>query len=100
HAASVPTALYGIVLLMAAIAYTILQVTILAHHHADSRVAAAFGRNVKGKVSLACYAAGVAIAMVVPLAAVLLYVVVALVVLIPHRGVEAVVAAHATAPKG
>src|SRR2546422_655265 len=54
--APVPTAVYGIVLLLSAVAYTILVHTITAHH-ANARLAAALGSDVKAKISLACYVA-------------------------------------------
>jgi len=52
--APVPTAMYGVVLLLAAVAYTILQATIIADQGGDSILRRAIGRDVKGKVSLAC----------------------------------------------
>jgi len=51
HFASAPSALYGVVLLMAAIAYYILQRLIIADQGKDSKLAAAFGRDIKGKIS-------------------------------------------------
>src|SRR5436305_356877 len=55
HFASLPTAVYGVVLLLAAVAYTILQRTILKHQGPDSSLAGAVGKDAKGKLSLVCY---------------------------------------------
>ena len=57
--APVPAALYGVVMLMAAFAYTLLTRALTAHHGADSVLARALGADVKGKVSLLLYAASV-----------------------------------------
>ena len=62
--ASLPTALYGAVLLMAAIGYLILERAIVAHHGAESRLASAVGNELKGKISLALYAAALPLAFV------------------------------------
>src|SRR5918996_195648 len=62
--APVPAAAYGIVSLLAAMAYYILQTTILAEHGPDSRLAVALGRDLKGKASPIIYAAGIALAAV------------------------------------
>jgi len=53
--AELPTAVYGCVLLMAAVAYTILVQTIIAHQGPHSKLRAAIERDVKGKISLALY---------------------------------------------
>jgi uncharacterized membrane protein len=83
--APVPTALYGVLLLMAAIAYTILQRTIIASDGSDSPVALATGSDLKGKLSIALYAAGVGLAFVDRRISGALYVVVALMWLVPDR---------------
>src|SRR5687767_3829246 len=62
HGAPWPTALYGLVLLLAAIAYTVLQRAIIRHHGRDSELATAVGRDAKGKLSIAGYATAIAIA--------------------------------------
>lgn len=85
HFAPVPTALYGVLLLMAAIAFTILQRTIIATDGPDSPVALATGSDVKGKLSLAFYSAGVLLAFVDQRIAGALYLAVALMWLIPDR---------------
>jgi uncharacterized membrane protein len=89
HFASLPTALYGAVLLAAAIAYTILQMRIIAIEGNESLLARAVGRDRKGKASIALYLAGMLVAFVSPLIADLLYAVVALIWLVPDRRIEA-----------
>ncbi len=61
HGGSWPTAFYGAVLLMSAIAYTILQRAIVCQHGRDSKLAAAVGSDLKGKLSIACYALAIAV---------------------------------------
>ena len=88
HFASLPTAVYGVVLLLAAVAYTILQRVILKHQGPDSRLAAALGKDGKGKLSLACYALAIPLAFVHQWISDALYVFVALLWLIPDRRIE------------
>jgi uncharacterized membrane protein len=82
-------AVYGVMLLMAAVAYTILQNAILARHGADSMLAAAVGSDMKGKLSLLMYALAIPLAFVNPAIAGAIYVLVALVWLVPDRRIEA-----------
>ncbi len=89
HLASLPTATYGVLLLLAAIAYTILQSTIIADQGSDSKLAVAVGKDVKGKVSAALYAVAIPLAFVQPWIAAALYVIVALLWLIPDPRIEA-----------
>src|SRR5947209_18002962 len=56
HFAPLPTAVYGVVLILAAVAYTMLQRTIIAEHGPASRLAAAVGNDMKGKISVLLYA--------------------------------------------
>ena len=86
--ASVPTAIYGVVMLMAAVAYIILQRTILKHQGPNSRLATAVGKDVKGKLSLLCYVLAIPLAFVHQLISDGLYVFVALMWLIPDRRIE------------
>jgi uncharacterized membrane protein len=86
--ASVPTAIYGVVMLMAAVAYTILQRTILKHQGSNSRLATAVGKDVKGKLSLLFYILAIPLAFVHQLISDGLYVLVALMWLIPDRRIE------------
>ena len=87
-AAPLPTALYGVVLISAAVAYTILQKTIIASQGPDSRLKAAVKDDVKGKLSVAAYAAAIPLAFVDRRASIALYVVVALIWLVPDRRIE------------
>jgi uncharacterized membrane protein len=88
HFAAAPTALYGVVLLMAAIAYWILQRTIIAAQGPGSALAAAIGKDVKGKASPLLYAVAIPSAFVSPWIAGGLYALVALIWLIPDRRIE------------
>jgi uncharacterized membrane protein len=89
HFAEVPTAAYGVVLLLAAVAYFALQRAIIAGEGADSTLAAAIGRDAKGKASPLIYAAAIGLAFVSRWVAIGLYVVVALLWLVPDRRLEA-----------
>jgi uncharacterized membrane protein len=86
--APLPTAAYGVVLLLGALAYLVLQRTILTEAGAGSKFAAALGRDLKGKLSAACYVAAIALAFVNRWIAVGLYVFVALIWLVPDRRIE------------
>jgi uncharacterized membrane protein len=86
--AALPTAAYGVVLLMAAISYTVLQWAIVACNGTSSALAVAVGRDVKGKLSLAIYAAAVPLAFLNPWIAIILYVAVALMWLVPDPRIE------------
>ncbi len=86
--ASWPVAMYGIVLLCAAIAYFLLTRALVALHGADSTVAQALGRDFKGKLSIAMYVAAVALSFVLPWIGVALYVSVAVMWLVPDRRIE------------
>lgn len=88
HFAPLPTAIYGIDLLLCAVAYTVLQATIIRSQGPHSRLAAAVKGDVKGKVSLALYVAGVAFAFVNDAVSQVLYVAVALMWLVPDRRIE------------
>src|SRR5213076_1745191 len=79
HFAPVPTAVYGMVMLFAAAAYYILQTTIIKHQGGQSKLAAAVGGDVKGKVSPLLYAAAIPLAFVNQWMADALYVAVALI---------------------
>jgi uncharacterized membrane protein len=87
--ASLPTAMYGAVLIMASIAYMILQNSIIAIQGNDSKLADAVGRDFKGKLSLALYAVAIPVAIIQPRLSATLYAVVALIWLIPDRRIEA-----------
>src|SRR5450631_1299097 len=93
HFAAAPTALYGVVLLMAAIAYWILQRTIIARQGPDSPLAMAVGKDIKGKISPVLYAIAIPSAFLSPWIAGSLYAFVALMWLIPDRRIERKLAA-------
>jgi len=90
HNESLPTAIYGCVLIAAAIAYTILQGTIIRAHGPHSKLATAVKGDVKGKISLACYALAIALAFFKPWISDVLFVTVALIWFIPDRRIEKV----------
>ena len=87
-----PTALYGAVLLMAALAWLLLQHSIIASHGEGSLLAQAIGGDLKGKSSLVFYAAAIPIAFFHPWISQILFVFVALLWLIPDRRIERLVA--------
>ncbi|MGI9023162.1 MAG: TMEM175 family protein [Acidimicrobiales bacterium] len=89
--AALPTAAYGGVLLMAAIAYYVLQRAIVVEQGPDSALAAALGRDLKGKFSPVLYVAAIPLAFVNRWIAFGLYVAVALMWLVPDRRLEAAV---------
>ena len=92
HVAALPTALYGVALLMPAIAYVLLQTAIVRVNGADSSLAQALGADLKGKISPLIYIAGIALAFVNPWFSIALYVLVALIWLIPDRRIERAIA--------
>jgi len=94
HHAAVPVAAYGTVLLMAAVAYTILQTTLTWQRDHNAALARAVKRDVKGKVSLVLYIASIPLAFVTTWASITIYVVVALIWLVPDRRIERVLAEH------
>ena len=88
HLAAVPTAIYGCVLLMAAIAFYVLQRAVIAKQGRESLLALTIGKDWKGKLSLALYLAAILLSFVSSWIASALYVVVALLWLIPDRRIE------------
>jgi uncharacterized membrane protein len=88
HAAPLPSAVYGAVLLCAALAWVVLQNAIVADQGADSPLAAAIGRDWKGKLSPAPYLAGIVLAFVQTWISIGLYILVALIWLVPDRRIE------------
>jgi uncharacterized membrane protein len=89
--ASTPTAVYGIILLMPAIAYYLLQKAIIRKHGTHSVLANALGKDIKGKISPIFYIAGIALAFVNPWLAIAIYVLVAVIWLVPDRRIEKVI---------
>ena len=94
HVALVSTVVYGLNLLGAAIAYSILQNTMAAPARAASAMREAFGRDLKGWVSPALYVLGIALAFVVPWLGLLPFIAVAIIWLVPDRRVERYLQAH------
>ena len=91
HFAAAPTALYGVVLLLSAVAYLILQSLIVRSQGAESALRKVIGEDWKGKVSGLLYVIAVAAAFLRPSVSQALYVVVALIWLVPDRRIERVV---------
>ena len=91
HFTAMPSALYGLVLLLAAIAYLILQKSIIASQGKNSLLAKGIGRDRKGKISLLIYISGIAAAFYLPIISGLIYVTVALMWLIPDSRIERVI---------
>lgn len=94
HFAPAPTALYGLVLLMAAVAYGILQRLIIAAQGRDSILQKAVGRDWKGKVSPVLYAIAIPLAFWSQWLSIALYVVVAVMWLVPDQRIERVLTAQ------
>ena len=88
RAAPLPTALYGGVLLFAGAAYTILQAAIIGAEGPDSRLKSAVGDDTKGKLSIAGYVAAIAAAFFDRRISVALYILVAMMWLVPDRRIE------------
>jgi uncharacterized membrane protein len=86
--ATAPEALYGVVLLMNALAYTLLQTLLVRHEGPQSPLAKATRRDLKGKASLAIYIAGIAAAFVLPPLALVFYIAVSVMWFVPDRRVE------------
>jgi uncharacterized membrane protein len=86
--AALPVAFYGVVLLFSGIAYFVLTKTLVANHGQDSVLAIAMGKDIKGKISLLIYAAGIGVAFINPWIAFMLYILVAIIWLIPDRRIE------------
>jgi TMEM175 potassium channel family protein len=91
--APLPTALYGVVLLCAALAYELLQYMIIKLHGSDHFLELAVGRDRKGKISLACLLAAIPLAFVNQWIADALYIVVAAIWLIPDKRIESRISA-------
>jgi uncharacterized membrane protein len=92
HLAAVPVALYGAVLFMAGLAYTILARTLIAYQGKDSVLAIALGKDFKGLASLVFYAIAVAFSFVNTRISIAIYILVAVMWFIPDRRIEKVIA--------
>jgi uncharacterized membrane protein len=88
HFAPLTVAAYGLVLLLAAVAYYLLARVLLAHHERDSVLARALGRDFKGKISALAYVAAIPLAFVATWISLAIYAAVALVWLVPDTRFE------------
>lgn len=89
HFAPLPTALYGVVLLLCAVSYTLLQNKLTKHSDGENALLAeAVSGDLKGKISLVCYIAAIPLAFVQQNIAHALYVIVALIWLVPDKRIE------------
>jgi uncharacterized membrane protein len=95
HNAPLPTAVYGVVLVLAAISYTILQ-TVIIRHQPHSKLATAVGSDLKGKISIVLYLIAIPAAFVHQLISDALYTTVALIWLVPDRRIERRYESHAS----
>jgi uncharacterized membrane protein len=86
-----PTAAYGVVLFCAGVSYSILQRTIIAVNGSDSRLAVALGDDLKGKMSVGLYLLSIPLAFVRPWIAILIFVTVAVMWLVPDTRIESLV---------
>jgi uncharacterized membrane protein len=92
HFAPLPTAVYGVAVLMPAIAWYLLQKAITRTHGTGSTLAKALGSDIKGKISLAFYVAAIVLAFVSPWISLAIYALVALMWLVPDRRIEHAIA--------
>jgi uncharacterized membrane protein len=88
HFAAVPMSVYGFILLMCAISYTILQNKIIKHEGKESLLFQAIQSDIKGKISLVCYVLAISLAFITPWISGLLYITVALIWIIPDKRIE------------
>jgi TMEM175 potassium channel family protein len=93
---SAPVAVYGIVLLGAAIAYWILTRSLIGLHEPDSTLVQALGRDLKGRLSVAAYVLAIAFASFAPWFSIGIYIAVAVAWLIPDRRIERVLGGSPT----
>lgn len=98
HFACDPTIAYGVVLLMASVAYFVLQYAIMAAEGAGSAIKQALGRDWKGKVSMALYAVAIGLGFRAAGISQVIYVLVALMWLVPDRRMERAVSKKETQP--
>ena len=88
HFSMLPTAAYGTILLMAAIAYFILQTTIIKQQGENSILATAIGKDLKGKLSPIFYLSAIALVCLNPLISQMIYIIVALMWIVPDKRIE------------
>jgi uncharacterized membrane protein len=92
HFARLPTAIYGVAMLMPALAWYLLQAAINRTHGAASLLAKALGHDIKGKISLLLYVLAIVLALASPWISVAIYALVAAIWLIPDRRIERAIA--------
>jgi TMEM175 potassium channel family protein len=95
HFATWPTFVYGLVLLLCAISYWLLQTCVIHTHGSHSLLAQAIGSDLKGKISPVLYLTAVGLGFVASWLALMIYLLVALIWLIPDRRIEKVIGAGA-----
>jgi uncharacterized membrane protein len=88
HSVAAPAALYGVVLLMAAVAYFILARILIRDNGPESELAKAFGKDIKGRISIVFYTVGIALSLWHAWLAVATYVLVAILWVVPDRRIE------------
>jgi uncharacterized membrane protein len=88
HFASLPVAMYGVVMLMSGVAYYLLSRSLIRHHGRDSALAVAVGKDVKGVISVAIYVLAISVAFFNRWISLGLYVAVAIMWLVPDRRIE------------
>jgi uncharacterized membrane protein len=88
HSVAAPAALYGVVLLMAAVAYYILARILMRDNGPESELAKAFGKDMKGRISIVFYALGIALSLWHAWLGIAIYVLVAIMWVIPDRRIE------------
>jgi uncharacterized membrane protein len=88
HFTVLPVACYGVVLMMAGVAYYFLSQALISHHGKNSVLQRAVGSDLKGKVSVVAYAAAIGLAFLNPAVSLGIYVLVALMWIIPDRRIE------------
>jgi uncharacterized membrane protein len=88
HFASIPVALFGIVLIMCGLAFVLLTRILVNIHGKDSELARAIGRDNKGLISLACYIVAICMSFFSPMVSCLIYATVAVIWLIPDKRIE------------
>jgi len=88
HTAPIPVALYGVIMWMSGLAFTILAHALAKHHGKDSALAIALGKDRKGLASLALYTTGIVLSFVYPWSAIGVYILVAIMWLVPDPRME------------
>lgn len=89
HFASIPTLAYGFVLFMASAAYSLLQQSIISEQGRNATLGASIGKDWKGKLSLVLYFIALVIALKIPFVSLIIYVLVALIWIVPDKRIEA-----------